>query len=103
MPVVVRAAETVERHGRRYPAAGARDRAARALRAPTLRRLRLLVRLDATAGPGDVADQVAWLTGAPAGRVLGLLDGPDPADDAALVLLAADLDALERRVRSRGT
>ncbi|WP_432572813.1 DUF4350 domain-containing protein [Kineococcus sp. SYSU DK005] len=103
LPVVVRAAETVEGHGRLYAAAGARDRAARALRAATLRRLRLLVRLDATAGPGDVADQVAWLTGAPAGRVLGLLDGPDPADDAALVVLAADLDALERRVRSRGT
>ncbi|NAZ88670.1 DUF4350 domain-containing protein, partial [Kineococcus indalonis] len=103
LPVVVRAAETVEGHGRLYAAAGARGRAAEALRAAALRRLRLLVRLDATAGPGDVADQVAWLTGAPAGRVLELLDGPEPADDPALVRLAADLDALERRVRSRGT
>ncbi|WP_432536067.1 DUF4350 domain-containing protein [Kineococcus arenarius] len=103
LPVVVRAAETVEGHGRLYAGARAGDRAARALRAATLRRLRLVVRLDAAAGAGDVADQVARLTGTPAQQVLALLDGPAPADDAALVRLATDLDALERRVRSCST
>ncbi|MCI2237883.1 DUF4350 domain-containing protein [Paenibacillus sp. TRM 82003] len=103
LPVVVRAAETVEGHGRLYAGARATGRAAAALRSATLLRLRALVRLDGTAAPADVADQVAWLTGLPARRVLALLDGPDPADDAALVQLAADLDDLERRVRARST
>ncbi|WP_432486824.1 DUF4350 domain-containing protein [Kineococcus sp. SYSU DK018] len=103
LPVVVRAAETVEGHGRLYAAARAGDRAAAALRAATLRRLRALVRVDASAGPADVADQVARLTGHPAPQVLALLDGPAPADDPALVRLAVDLDDLERRVRARST
>ncbi|WP_432495621.1 DUF4350 domain-containing protein [Kineococcus gypseus] len=102
LPVVVRAAETVEGHGRLYASAGASGHAGAALRAASLRRLRLLVRLDATAGAADVADQVAGLTGLPARQVLTLLDGPAPAEDAALVRLAGDLDALERRVRPHG-
>ena len=42
---------------------------------------------------------VADRTGRPAPEVLALLDHPAPADDAALVRLADDLDALERQVR----
>ncbi|WP_432520720.1 DUF4350 domain-containing protein [Kineococcus sp. SYSU DK006] len=99
LPVVVRAAETVEGHGRLYATAGAAGRAADLLRGAAVRRLRAVVRLDATAPVTDVADQVAWLTGRAPAQVRELLAGPAPRDDAALVRLAGDLDALERSVR----
>jgi hypothetical protein len=99
LPVLVRAAETVEGHGRLYASARAGGRAAGALREATLRRLRTWTGLDPQAGVGDVADQVAWVTGRPAPAVRELLAGADPADDPALVRLALDLDALERDVR----
>ncbi|MEU3574283.1 DUF4350 domain-containing protein, partial [Kitasatospora sp. NPDC036755] len=44
-----------------------------------------------------VADR---LPGRPAGDVRALLYGPPPTDDAALLRLADDLDALERQVRN---
>ncbi|WP_432514812.1 DUF4350 domain-containing protein [Kineococcus sp. SYSU DK001] len=100
LPVVVRAAETVEGHGRLYASARAADRAAHALRAATLRRLRAGTGLDAGAGVSDVADQVAWITGRPAASVRELLAGAPPRDDPALVALALQLDALERDVRT---
>nr|WP_240897224.1 DUF4350 domain-containing protein [Kineococcus vitellinus] len=99
LPVVVRAAETVEGHGRLYATAGAAGRAAELLRGAAVRRLRAVVRLDATAPVSDVADQVAHLTGRAPAQVRELLAGPAPRDDAALVRLAGDLDALERSVR----
>nr|WP_281373193.1 DUF4350 domain-containing protein [Kineococcus aurantiacus] len=98
LPVVVRAAETVEGHGRLYASARASDRAARALREATSRRLRAWTGLDARADVRDVADQVAWTTGRPAPAVRELLAGQDPRDDPALVRLAVDLEALERDV-----
>ncbi|WP_432544438.1 DUF4350 domain-containing protein [Kineococcus sp. SYSU DK002] len=100
LPVVVRAAETVEGHGRLYASARAGDRAAHALRTATLRRLRAGTGLDARAGVADVADQVAWITGRPAAAVRELLAGAPPRDDPALVALALALDALERDVRT---
>ncbi|WP_380170605.1 DUF4350 domain-containing protein [Kineococcus sp. DHX-1] len=100
LPVLVRAAETVEGHGRLYASARAAGRAAQALREATLRRLRAWTGLDPQAGVSDVADQVAWVTGRPAPAVRELLAGADPADDPALVRLALDLDALERDVRA---
>ncbi|WP_432565067.1 DUF4350 domain-containing protein [Kineococcus sp. SYSU DK003] len=99
LPVVVRAAETVEGHGRLYASARAVDRAAHSLREATLRRLRASTGLDAQASVHDVADQVAWVTGRPAPGVRELLAGTAPRDDPALVRLALDLDALERDVR----
>jgi hypothetical protein len=99
LPVVVRAAETVEGHGRLYASAGASGRAADALRAATARRLRGWVGLDPQAPVQDVADQVAWLTGRPAPAVRELLAGSSPRDDPALVRLAIDLDTLEDDVR----
>ncbi|MEZ0494461.1 DUF4350 domain-containing protein [Kineococcus sp. TBRC 1896] len=100
LPVLVRAAETVEGHGRLYASARAAGRAAQALREATLRRLRAWTGLDPRAGVPDVADQVAWVTGRPAPAVHELLAGADPRDDPALVRLALDLDALERDVRA---
>ncbi|MEZ0165555.1 DUF4350 domain-containing protein [Kineococcus sp. LSe6-4] len=100
LPVLVRAAETVEGHGRLYASARAAGRAARALREATARRLRAATGLDPQAGVSDVADQVAWVTGRPAPAVRELLAGADPRDDPALVRLALDLDALERDVRA---
>lgn len=103
LPVVVRAVETVEGHGRLYATAGATGRAAEALRAATLRRLRVQVRLEPTAGVDDVATQVAWVTDRRAAEVRSLLADDDPRDDTALVRLAGDLEALERDVRHRST
>lgn len=96
LPVVVRASEAVEGRGRLYRAAGARDAAAEALRAAT--RERLVRRVGATPGtsrPGVVA-LVAERTGAEPAEVDGLLYGPGPVDDDALVRLADALRALEK-------
>ncbi|WP_256178268.1 DUF4350 domain-containing protein [Kitasatospora aureofaciens] len=103
LPVVVRAAETTEGRARLYRRAKARGRAAQALRRAAAHRLApaLGVPLNAGAPAPDalcaaVADRLAART---AGDVRALLYGPDPTDDAALLRLADDLDALERQVR----
>ena len=46
----------------------------------------------------EVAEAVARASGRPLDDVEALLLGPDPADDATLVRLARDLDALEKEV-----
>ena len=82
LPVIVRASETVEGHGRLYHARRARDRAAQELR-------------------GAARARISARTGQPPGTVTGPeLDGPPPATDTDLVTLAADLDELERKVRN---
>ncbi|NAZ84111.1 hypothetical protein GTR02_20085 [Kineococcus sp. R8] len=103
LPVVVRSVESVEGRARLYARAGARGRAAEALRSAALRRLRVLVRLDATAPAHDVADAVAWATGRPAPELRALLLPAEPPDEAALVRLAGDLDALESQLRGHPT
>jgi hypothetical protein len=100
LPVVVRAAETVEGHGRLYQARRSRDRAAAALREAARGRI-----LRSLGRPGDpdtaaVAAMLAARTGRSPDEVTALLAGPPPADDAALVTLADGLDALEREVRN---
>jgi hypothetical protein len=93
LPVVVRAAETVEGHGRLYQARRARDRAAGELRTAVSARIARL------AG-GHLTDEViATRTGLPAAEVTALLHGPPPATDQALVILATQLDTLERKLR----
>jgi hypothetical protein len=99
LPVVVRAAETVEGRARLYQRAHARDRAADVLRAATRERLAPMVGLPATAPPPALVDAVAARVGRPAGEVGPLLYGSIPVDDATLVRLADDLDTLEREVR----
>ncbi|MFD7598015.1 DUF4350 domain-containing protein [Kitasatospora sp. NPDC059812] len=104
LPVVVRAAETTEGRARLYRRAKARGRAAEALRRAAAHRLAPALGVPLHAGAPDpdtlcaaVADR---LPEQPAGDVRALLFGPPPTDDAALLRLADDLDALERQVRN---
>ncbi|MDT7847731.1 DUF4350 domain-containing protein [Streptomyces justiciae] len=101
LPVAIRASETVEGRARLYRKANARDRAATALRSTTRTRLAPLVGVPVTQAHAPEAllpALSAHLRGD--GQTLHtLLFGPPPSDDAALVSLADQLDALEREVR----
>ncbi|MET9335582.1 DUF4350 domain-containing protein [Streptomyces cellulosae] len=101
LPVAIRASETVEGRARLYRKADARDRAALALRSATRARLAPLVGV-----PTSQAHSPEALLPALSSRLDGdgpsphtLLFGPPPGDDAALIRLADQLDALERQVR----
>ncbi|MET7381058.1 DUF4350 domain-containing protein [Streptomyces sp. NPDC005526] len=101
LPVAIRASEAVEGRARLYRKANARDRAADALRSTTRTRLAPLVGVpvaQAHAPEALLPALSAHLHGD--GQPLhSLLFGPPPGDDAALVSLADQLDALEREVR----
>ncbi|MET9681337.1 DUF4350 domain-containing protein [Streptomyces coeruleorubidus] len=101
LPVAIRASETAEGRARLYRKADARDRAANALRSTTRTRLAPL-----TGVPVTQAHTPEVLLPALSARLHGdgqdlrtLLFGPPPSDDAALIALADQLDALEREVR----
>jgi hypothetical protein len=94
LPVVVRASETVEGHGRLYRARRARDRAAGELRRAARDRISRSVGAQATD-----TQTIAARTGESPDDVTALLYGPPPGNDAQLVALADDLDTLERKVR----
>jgi hypothetical protein len=98
LPVVVRSAEVVEGHGRLYARAGARDRAGAALRAATTTRLTTRLGLPRGAPADQVAVAAAAVVGRSPAEVAAVLAGPGPADDTALLRLAADLDHLESAV-----
>ncbi|MER7190803.1 DUF4350 domain-containing protein [Streptomyces flaveolus] len=101
LPVAIRASETTEGRARLYRKANARDRAAAALRSATRTRLAPLVGVpvaQAHAPEALLPALSAHLHGD--GQSLhALLHGPPPGDDAALIALADQLDALEREVR----
>ena len=99
LPTVVRASETAEGHGRLYRSRRARGRAAAALRAAMLARTLPALGLADDAGPGPVVAAFSARSGSGEARIEAMLFGPAPGDDAALVALAGDLDALEREVR----
>jgi Domain of unknown function (DUF4350) len=101
LPVVVRAAETVEGHARLYQARRARDRAAGALRAAASRRMALLLGVPPGAGPGPLVEALARRVRRDPSHIEALLSGPAPADNTALAALADELDALEREVRAQ--
>ncbi|MGW7818942.1 DUF4350 domain-containing protein [Streptomyces puniciscabiei] len=101
LPVAIRASETAEGRARLYRKADARDRAATALRSATRIRLAPLVGIPVTQ-----AHMPEALLPALAAHLTGdqlplhpLLFGPPPGDDAALIALTDQLDALEREVR----
>ncbi|MGW1891765.1 DUF4350 domain-containing protein [Streptomyces sp. NPDC002004] len=101
LPVAIRASETVEGRARLYRKADARDRAASALRNATRTRLAPLVGVS----PAQAHTQESLLPALtsrldrPGQDLHTLLFGPPPRDDAALIALADQLDALEREVR----
>ncbi|MGV9304903.1 DUF4350 domain-containing protein [Nonomuraea sp. NPDC003727] len=99
LPVVVRAAETVEGRGRLYNARRARLQAAEALRGGALDRLVPRLGLGSGAGANEVVAALAVRTGQDPGRLAAVLYGPPPAGDAELVALAGYLDEIERQVR----
>ncbi|MEV4242301.1 DUF4350 domain-containing protein [Streptosporangium canum] len=99
LPVVVRAAETVEGRGRLYRARRARDRAAAALRTSFVDRVTPRLGLPSAAGPDAKVEAIAERTGQARHHVGAALYGPPPADEAGLVALAAYLDMLERQVK----
>ncbi|GAA4917199.1 DUF4350 domain-containing protein [Streptomyces coeruleoprunus] len=103
LPVAIRASEATEGRSRLYHRSNARDRAATVLRSATRTRLAPLVGIPATEAhsPESLLPAVsARLTDGDGTRLRDLLFGPAPADDAALILLADQLDALEREVRT---
>jgi hypothetical protein len=98
LPVVVRAAETVEGHARLYQSRRARARAADALRQGLISRLSPLAGLPVTASQDAVVAALAPRSAQTPARVRELLYGPAPESDRALVELARDLDTFEREV-----
>jgi hypothetical protein len=103
LPVIVRAAEIVEGHGRLYARAGATERAGELLRAASIHRLRTILGLAAAASPAAVVAEAAGVLDRATARpgngwpteVGRLLVGPYPVDDAGLVGFAAELDRVE--------
>ncbi|HEX8868220.1 MAG TPA: DUF4350 domain-containing protein, partial [Lentzea sp.] len=96
LPVVVRAAETVEGRARLYRSSHAAAHAASVLRQASRDRLAPLLGLP----PGeDVSFEVARRTGRPVADVRTVLYSEEPVDDRGLVALASELDAVENEVR----
>jgi hypothetical protein len=96
LPVVVRAAETVEGRARLYRRSGSAAHAAETLRQAAIARLRPVLGLGAGAEPAVILSSIMARCGRDAGP---LLYGPAPEDEASLIQLANDLDRLEREVR----
>ncbi|MET7985298.1 MULTISPECIES: DUF4350 domain-containing protein [unclassified Streptomyces] len=101
LPVAIRASETTEGRARLYRKAAARGRAATALRSATRTRLAPLIGVPPTQAhaPETLLPALAAHFDGDSQALLPLLFGPPPLDDAALVSLADQLDALEREVR----
>ncbi|MFC4500304.1 MULTISPECIES: DUF4350 domain-containing protein [Streptomyces] len=101
LPVAIRASETVEGRARLYRKANARDRAATALRSTTRTRLAPLVGIPAAQAhtPEALVPALSAHLHGDGQPLHSLLFGPPPSDDAALIALADQLDALEREVR----
>ena len=99
LPVVVRAAESVEGRGRLYRRSRARDRAAAALRGGALARLTARLGLPPDAAPHAVVSGVVGRTRRAPDEVGGLLYGAAPPSDDALVAMATALDELVAALR----
>lgn len=100
LPVVVRAVETVRGQARLYRGAGARDRAALALREAARARLAGTLGLGPHSRPEALVHAVAATAGRHREEVADLLySDRAPADDPGLVRLAGDLDTLTEEVR----
>ncbi|MFJ9328349.1 DUF4350 domain-containing protein [Streptomyces sp. NPDC101230] len=102
LPVPIRASESAEGRAGLYRKANARDRAAESLRAVARTRIARLAGVTAREAHTSAVllPAVSTRTTATGDELSTLLFGPPPANDAALVLLAEHLDALEREVRT---
>ncbi|MFH9133339.1 DUF4350 domain-containing protein [Streptomyces sp. NPDC017524] len=102
LPVAIRASEAAEGRSLLYRKANARDRAADALRAATRTRIARLAGVPARDAhtPDVVLAAVSARITTPDHDLSNLLFGTAPSNDAALVLLTDQLDALEREVRT---
>ncbi len=98
LPIVVRAAETAEGRARLYRRGKASGHAGETLRDAARARLRTVLGLPRDADPAALVESVSTRTGRPANEIGAVLYGPPPADDAALVRLADELDRVEREV-----
>ncbi|MER7953008.1 DUF4350 domain-containing protein [Streptomyces sp. NPDC096079] len=102
LPVALRASEATEGRARLYRKANARDRAATVLRTAT--RIRLAPLLGVPVQDAHSPDRLLPALSARLPETTAdprnLLFGPAPADDATLIRLADQLDALEREVRT---
>ena len=99
LPVVVRATETVEGRARLLRAARARGAAATALRSATLERVRDRLGIATDDTRAAAVESIARKSGWAAADVDRILYGPQPEDDATLLLLTSELDQLDRAVR----
>ncbi|WP_328910496.1 DUF4350 domain-containing protein [Streptomyces sp. NBC_00234] len=102
LPVAIRASETTEGRARLYRRANARDRAAASLRSAARAHIAPLVGVSPrdAHSPDVLLPAISARVTDSGGDLNALLFGPEPADDAALVLLTDQLDALEREVRT---
>ncbi|MBO0825699.1 MAG: DUF4350 domain-containing protein, partial [Actinobacteria bacterium] len=98
LPVVVHAAETVLGHAQLYQSRHARDRGSDVLRTAATTRICMALGLPAGAGADSVVAAVSQRSAAGEARIRDLLYGPPPRTDAALAMLARDLDDLAREV-----
>ncbi|MFI1761990.1 DUF4350 domain-containing protein [Streptomyces sp. NPDC020800] len=101
LPVAIRASETVEGRARLYRKANARGRAAAALRSTTRTRLAPLVGVPVAQAhtPEALLPALSAHLHGDGPTLHSLLFGPPPGDDAALIALTDQLDALESEVR----
>lgn len=102
LPVAIRASEATEGRARLYRKGNARDRAAAVLRSATRTRIAPLlgVATQDAHSPEALLPALSARLPETAAAPRDLLFGPAPADDAALIRLADQLDALEREVRT---
>ncbi|SED25619.1 DUF4350 domain-containing protein [Streptomyces sp. TLI_105] len=102
LPVALRASEATEGRARLYRKANARDRAASVLRTATRTRLAPLlgVPVQDAHSPDRLLPALSARLPETTADTRNLLFGPAPADDATLIRLADQLDALEREVRT---
>ncbi|QNE76996.1 DUF4350 domain-containing protein [Streptomyces finlayi] len=102
LPVAIQASETTEGRARLYRKANARDRAADSLRSAARARLAPLAGVSPREAhsPEVLLPAISARVTERVGDLSSLLFGPAPDDNAALVLLTDQLDALEREVRT---
>ncbi|MFF1925843.1 DUF4350 domain-containing protein [Streptomyces sp. NPDC058221] len=102
LPVAIRASESTEGRARLHRKANARDRAAASLRHATRTRIAPLVGVSPrdAHSPSSLLPAVSAHLSTTDSDLHSLMFGSAPPDDASLVLLADQLDTLEREVRT---